>query len=113
MKVTFKKTGYSYLNHWIPELRIYSGPDTLCVREISQTMGRETYKAAAIDKYILKKPFLESSEKSHTLVMDIRGQRLSLLKGMLQIKSPFFFRKALEEEWSLKQMKANVLFKIL
>lgn len=111
MKVFFQKTGYNYLRHWVPELRIYSSSEVSFAREISTTMGRGTYKAVAIDKYILEGTFLDT--KKRILVKDIRRQKLDLLKGMLQINSPFFFRKALKENWSLKQLKTNVLFKIL
>jgi len=105
MMVLFKKTGYNTGYGYIRKLWIEAFDGF--VFEI----GRGTFLAKVIEKYIIKEDFLFSKHK--LIHKEISDDDFKLLKAMKLKQNWMFYFKALDEKWSKRKLKTNLLWKVL
>lgn len=107
IKAVFYKTGYRYGYYWKRQLRVEVDNETL------GTIGRETYLAQVIEKYIIRDNFFSSNKTVYQ--KNLTFKQYNLLKGLMEADSKYWqiYEKALRKRWTMKELEAQLFWRIV
>lgn len=111
IRIEFKNTGtytmYGYQKYLV--VREWNGE----YYDHKLRVGRDTLIARVIEKYIIRKKFLNTGKR--VLKKSLTAKQYRLLMGMIEAGSKYWqlYSKALKEKWTMKKLESQIFWRVV